>query len=117
MTRQIICYEGKHPVNGKFISKGALTWDEEKPLPVVLKPSDNGPLVGLATDLKREDDGAITAEMKFNARNNSVLEDLPSGLGWTIYASDIKWSDMVETILVSGVIREVFLAPSLPWSR
>lgn len=65
MTRHIIAKEGSPMVEGGIvIEEGALTWDEGAIIPVTQGFGDHE-VIGRATDIRREENGNITANIEF----------------------------------------------------
>jgi hypothetical protein len=65
VPRRVIAVEGRATTDGRFIASGALTWPENKPIPIRIQNHHDlvGKAVGKATHLRREDDGSITADI------------------------------------------------------
>lgn len=106
MTRVVIAFEGKMVIEGFYLKPAALWWDEA-PLPITHDPTQAHPL-GWATDLRRESDGSITAEV------NDL--ELPEGVGATIYCTDVQEEYDNSQRVVSGArVRCLFLTSDVPW--
>lgn len=65
--RVTIVVEGQHLDQGRFVAKGALKWEEGVAIPVTLGTAFDRPPIGIATDIRREEDGRITAELDLDA--------------------------------------------------
>lgn len=60
-VRRVIAIEGRETTDGRLIAPGALTWSDG---PIPIKTAYGlGDYVGKATNLRREDDGTITADI------------------------------------------------------
>lgn len=107
-----ICYEGKETVKGQLITPGALTWSDD-PIPISVGSDWSKPPIGYATDLRREDDGTITAEVP-------DLDILSNEWGLSIWANEtIEGHESTEDLRVvdSGHLRAVFWSTDIPWNR
>jgi hypothetical protein len=119
--RKTICIEGdEYPINGRIIEKGALGWPEDKKLPLCWSFNhDIEHVLGNASDLRREEDGRITAELTFNdseAGQNAkaVLEHGDASA--TIYANQLvedRKSKRVSAATIRSV--EVVVGGLVPW--
>ncbi|HEY5443375.1 MAG TPA: hypothetical protein VIJ87_02680 [Pyrinomonadaceae bacterium] len=69
--REIISWEGEEKLKGIFIEKDALTWDD-KGIPVVWNYEMDRLPMGRATDIRREPDGSITAEITLTDTEDAV---------------------------------------------
>ena len=123
--RKIITWEGEEKVPGIIIEKGALTWGDD-PIPVCWNfQYDIENLLGNATDLRREDDGSITAEITFdeeNEKQRQAKEVLEHGdVTTTVYVTNLAEADRRTTgpkrSVTAGRIRTVNLvmADSVDW--
>lgn len=69
--RKTISWEGEEKVPGVVLEKGSLQWSED-PIPLVWSFEQSvESVLGTASDLRREDDGRITAEV-------TLSENLPN---------------------------------------
>lgn len=59
--RETLISEGKLLDNRIFIKKGAITWSDTSPIPVMHRDH----VIGRANGIRREDDGRITASITF----------------------------------------------------
>lgn len=108
--RSIIAQENGEPITGRVIEADALVWSEG-PIPITVYPFQKpSTILGAATELRREDNGDITAEV-------GDLEP-PLGSGFTISANELltKRVGRVEKI-THARIREIFISDGLPWAR
>lgn len=113
--RRIITWEGVYTIPQTFIEKGALTWDNE-PLPVT---AQNGTeILGRATDLRREEDGTITAELTFldETENQKAAQSLLENgdLSTTIFAKPVtekrrESPNEAVRYITAGRIRSIYL--------
>lgn len=109
--RKIIAWEGREMVPGVIIEVGALTWSE--PLPIVWSfQHDLSNLLGTARDLRREEDGSITAELDIRddtEQQRSVKTLLENrDVSTTIFANEL--TERIENgkrLVFAGAIREV----------
>lgn len=120
MARRIICREGAEwGVNGNVIQPGALTWDESGKIPL-LDPSQSE-ILGYASDLRREEDGAITAEFHFiqgDTNLDALSDGLTGGWGWTVFVKDVKYvndRELWHRTVTNGHIGYSFLGYGIPW--
>lgn len=76
MTRVTIIYEGIDQGFGYIVEVGATEWEEGKEYPIVdnFNFDDVKHLVGNATDIRREDNNEITAEVP----EEIIIRDIPS---------------------------------------
>lgn len=94
------------------LADGCLKWVDGEKYPVVNGPVFNDPnrIVGTATDIRREENGVVTAEIDF---------DLIDGLGVTIYANQVErtgsWENN-DVVVTSATIRSFFTTVEVPWS-
>ena len=116
--RKVICYENALAVGDHFLLEGSVKWDPEKRFPVVWNFSyELHSLLGWATDLQREEAGAITADIEFIDLTNAKLvedEDLPV----TFEGNEVR-EEMhdgvreISNVKVRGL--SVVLQPAVPW--
>ena len=104
--RRIISWEGEEKVPGIFIEKGALVWDER--LPVAINGLHSMPS-GPAEDIRREDDGSITADIQIDV-------DIPDSAEFSIFVNEVALNKEKS---VNGFLhitharaREVFMVPA-----
>jgi len=89
--REIISWEGEEKLKGIFIEKDALTWDD-KGIPVVWNYEMDRMPMGRATDIRREPDGSITAEITLNDHEDAVHAGpmlVLGDVGCAIWANEI----------------------------
>lgn len=127
--RYIIAVEGEQKVMDQFVTHGALFWEEDKKLPVVWNFHDNE-AVGQATDLRREKDGTITAEVVLfrpqtevthdedgtHVRITMFEEEIPEDFCISFQASPVemhRWKDILW--ITSGQIRILAVVPYRFW--
>jgi len=113
MTRVTICREGQDPGFPQILEPGAVKFDPEKEYFVSMHNLFHDPdmVVGKAREVRREDDGTITAEV-------GDLE-IPIGYGVTIYGRKVV-SRMDENDVVrveSCELMSLFLDDSVNWRR
>lgn len=61
--RVTIAQEGVRPFEGWLVEENALTWDESVPVIAQITHGKPSPVIGQVTDIRREDDFSITAEI------------------------------------------------------
>jgi hypothetical protein len=61
-VREIISWEGEEKLKGVLFEKGSLTWGD-RDIPVFWDYDLSRPPLAFASDLKREGDGSVTAEI------------------------------------------------------
>lgn len=113
MPRKIIAFEGRVMIPGQLIESGSLTWGDERiPVTRYARTGDISDLLGYATELRREDDGSITAEV--DAGEYTVL--LEKDVAVTITIKPAVWEE-VDGVkhVTAGKIVEVFMTPDVPW--
>lgn len=104
---------------GHVVMPGGFVWDEDKVYPIEDRPREGNPSVGLigtARDLRREDDGTITAEV--------TIPEHPMLRGYlTIFGNKLEFEEGrgVEgppPILVKSVtIKAIFVDVNTPWGK
>lgn len=113
--RRIITWEGRDTIPQVHIQKGALTWDKE-PLPIHAQGGVT--VLGLATDLRREEDGSITAELTFFDETSeqqaakSIMEH--GDMSTTIFAKPVtekrrESPNQSMRYITAGRIRSIYL--------
>lgn len=121
MTRMTISWEGAEAVPGIIIQPGALRWEDEE-LPLCWN-FDHNELLGQASEIRREDDGRITAEITIYEQTDNQKHaqaivdhgDTPA----TVYVTDLtEKREDDKRIVESGRIRSVNLVPpgNVSWS-
>lgn len=109
--RHIIGVEGRQVLPNQFVELGACVWpDEAIPVETYLEQWV-ARLVGRATDIRREDDGTLTAEIDV---------EIPKGLAATLYCDGLsydkeRYNETGIMIITSCRIRSVFLSSGVPW--
>lgn len=112
--RKIIAWEGEEKVPGQFLEVGSFKWGNE---PIVVTKNtewDADSVIGEATDLRREDNGSVTAEIKLQEGFTILLDDL----SFTVYCNDLKSigsRGFPPSRLSSARIRAIFADTSVPW--
>jgi hypothetical protein len=110
-VRHIICFEGKEKVPGQFIAVDALTWlDGDIP---VLANFDDSQLIGYGTDIRREKNGSLTAEI-------TLLdgEKVPKGMAVSIKMYEVDYHNWREVLWITkGEIRSMALIPDMYWPQ
>lgn len=95
----------------RTIDKGALIWNDG-PLPVLVRIADWRLIVGSMTDLRREGDYSITAEV-------DLLCD-PGSLKPEVNMHDVEWSGLINGgpawTLTYGKITDMDLGYGAAWS-
>ena len=116
--RKIICYENALDFSNCFIVDGAAKWDDK--LPIVWNFSNElNDVLGQAVDLRREEDGAITAELMF--LDLSVNKLMSAGDTFvTIYANELDYESCDGIRVFHNLrIREISVLPAMngvvPW--
>lgn len=112
MTRRTIGLEGTPTEDGRLIQHGALTWADE-PLPIRIVPPDSSGhegahLIGKLTDIRREPDGAITADVG--------TTEYPPGWGPGFDLDSVDY-DIVDDVMVikSARLRAVTITENPCW--
>ena len=103
--RKIICYEGKtYPHLLHTLAPGSVKWEEDKELPVTFN-FNHEKVYAKASDFRREEDGAITAEITFvdhvpEAERKLLVDECSA----TIYANGVVSKyDFVHSCDLQGV--------------
>lgn len=112
--RKIIAWEGEEKIPGQVLETGALKWNDDKPIPVTKSADwDVTSVIGTATDLRREDNHTITAEIELNEEFAPAIADM----SFTVYCNQVKGSDVSKEPwrISSARIRAIFFAPTVPW--
>lgn len=118
--RKTILREGPdYPIGGNVIMPGALKWDPEKRIPIKGPSNESGVGIGYIDDIRREEDGRVTAEFHFfdGYEQHAELID-EADWGWTIYAKQVEWEgkSMSSKKMLDGVLVATYPAPNIPWS-
>ena len=113
MRQQISQESQLESVPGQVWYPGSHVWDEE-PIPIFLNSEYQDwrtNKIGTATDIRREDDGRITAEIEYE------VDAVPPLLATTVFCIDTEWH-MFEDILfiTKGHIKSLFLTIDCPWA-
>lgn len=111
--RRKISQENEH-LGGMFISLGSIKHDEKETYPVAMS-SEISEKIGEASDIKREEDGKITAEIKLFERDKVSLDAMESAITkgfyeYAAYCSDLEYDEDGFTIK-SAKLRMVSLIP------
>ena len=108
MTREIVAYEGKRSVNGYLLHPGALKWDEEALIPVTEHFDWTQQTAWVkGSDIRREDDGSITAEM-------GDIE-VPEHQRVTIYCTQLITEEEQRGEITSGELKGLSLIAAYNW--
>lgn len=112
MARHIIAFEGRKMFPGQIVEKGAFFWGPE-PIYITKSAEYHSDLpVGKATDLRREEDGSITAELSC---------EVPEGMAATVYCTSVASNAEYapehdgDVLVISALIRQVFFTAGVPW--
>lgn len=113
--RHILCYENALSIGDQFWVDGAIKWTEER-VPVVwnFDGSDVRNLLGWATDIQRDDEGCITAEIKFHGPGLALEESGDLKIcSASFMADEVEYAfrDKV-TEVSSGRLRQIAMVPS-----
>ena len=107
-VRKVISWEGEEKIPGIVLEIGALKWDENKQYPVTRGDQLRLP-IGRARNIRREENGAITAEIHLHEDFRSVLDNVSV----TIYGNELVQKFVGEggalRRVSSVTLREVFL--------
>ena len=95
--RYLFAREGVDTVINNHLRPGSLKWEEES-LPITWQGRNTlQDIIGTATELRREDDGCLTAEVLWNSKGQEMLDALgvdvntpKSGAWLTIYANHVE---------------------------
>ncbi len=112
---------------GILFLEGSLKWDTENHIPVSYSYNWDR-VIGKANNLRREDDGTITAEIVWEERYQKEIDELlkKSKDGWSIgelgcgihnLSDSLCNSKAGERDLKSGTIREIAIISSPPTVR
>lgn len=87
--------EGVKTVGSKaFFEPESIKWDPDRPIPVTysndIRPEN---FIGSASDIRREEDGWITAEIKWNDKGDQVALLLDETLWLTVYIHHLLESE------------------------
>lgn len=116
MTRHIISREGVvEDFDKTLLEVGSLTWDEGR-VPVGWEFKWDGQfLLGYAENLRREENGDITAEITFQERELEVHSGREF-LGATVYASSVVQKMSKGVRVISGAkVKGVAITMGVPW--
>lgn len=109
--RQKIAHEGAEYVRGQVVEHGAFVWEEDIDLPVIFSNEWPGmeQMVGWASDIRREEDGVITAEISWIDQTYE---------GTTVFCLDAMITHEDDLMVVRHArITRVFIAPDVPWGQ
>ena len=121
--RKIVCIEDGDPIQGRVINDMALNWTDNLPLVWQFGHVKIEDVLGHASDIRREENGRITAEIVFNetTKGQQAKEGLENGdLACTI------WANKIDEVILDGVqrvksatVREISVVPAtdVPWGR
>lgn len=123
--RYRFAHEEVETVLERRFEKDSIKWDD-RPLPVTRSNNFGDPndLIGTASDIRRESDGSLTAEIEWNERGE-LIKDLvngPDGAYLTIYGGDVIFGDLHESgdrrNVKSTKLKALFLAVGEdPWQE
>jgi hypothetical protein len=104
--RQQIAQEIIEAVEGQILDDGCLKWEEGKKYPIFF---DTEAFVGYATDIRREADGVITAEVSWSGNS--------SYKGTTVYATKaiINRDEDGFMRVKTAELTSLFVATDVPW--
>lgn len=112
--RKIIAWEGDEMVPGQILEINSLKWSNE-PIPVTRHADDWAqPPIGNAGDLRREDNGSITAEIELIEELDVILNDM----SFTVYCNEVKAlgpRDVRPLRVTTARIRAIFSDTTVPW--
>lgn len=111
MKRRGVAVEGRPTVDGRLIAGGALWWNSG-PIPIMANATAEdrwgSVLIGKATDLRREDDGTITALLHIDVADDD---------NFVITVMDTVTVDD-EPVVLKGRIVEIFRTTTgWPWAE
>lgn len=114
--------EGIDTVLDTHLNKDSLHWDEK---PIVVNYSnewDLNNILGTAHDLRREDDGWITAEIEWNEKGELIAHQLGEDCYLTIYANQVSEQDQRRTggqrVIRMAKLRAIYATMgSDPWAE
>jgi hypothetical protein len=121
MSRQIICYEGVEKVSGQLIEVGALKWEEGKDYPVVWAFNFAGPPIGNARDIRREEDGSVTADVDIHDERmtqNDLLQDFAvtiSGSNTEVKIDQERNLNTFSSVKLRGLSLVIHGLHGVPW--
>lgn len=108
-----------------YFEPESLKWDPSKPVIVNFTndfQADN--VIGKATDIQREDDGWLTAEIEWNDKGDQVALNLDKNMWLTIYINHILESDQTSLdgsgwrMVKSGDLKAIYATTdSDPWEE
>lgn len=117
--------EGVKTIGSKaFFEPESIKWVPDKSIPVTYENnfSDPGAIMGKASDLRREDDGWLTAEIEWNEKGEAISEEIGKTLWMTVMVNHILESlertiENAEWRIVKACDLRVIYASSLedPW--
>lgn len=82
-------------VNNHFFDPESIRWDSSKLIPVTWENNFSDPeaLMGAASDLRREDDGWLTAEIEWNTKGQQVADFINKDAWLTIHLNKLVETD------------------------
>ena len=114
--RRTIMVEGQELVPGQYLVKGALQWDSEIEYPVTNNFSHRE-VIGIGTDIRREEDNSITADVLFfDERWYGILGEDDSDV--SIYSQPFtghQWKNVWW--ISSATLKALAVVPYAFWPR
>lgn len=116
--RKVIGYENALGVGNHLLLEGSVKWEVDKQFHIVWNFDYTvNNLLGHASDLRREDDGAITAELDFRDADIAELvkrDNLPATFeGNDVVQEVFDGVRVFHSVTVRGIA--IVAPPSVPW--
>lgn len=115
--REVIAYEDVYHPALSFLKYGSIKWAGEYPIPITAWESYTHKLLGEASDIRRGDDGEITAEIQwFDEDYKTAVEDGLMAL--TLWCNDLDAEHIENTMVVqSAMLRKIYPTIGVPWCK
>lgn len=101
---------------GYLFEKGSIKWTSE-PIPVVITAAVSSSLIGKALDIRRDDDGWLSADIEWSSSDETLIESINRENFLTIFGNKLEMVDDPNIPSVKRIktitLRELFLTDDL----
>lgn len=105
------------PIGKHFFEPESIKWDSDRRIPVTWSNNFSDPeaLMGYATDIQREDDGWLTAEIEWTEKGRQVEDFVNKDFFLTVYLNHLEETDTSsqddgQRTIHSGNLKGIFAA-------
>ena len=115
--REVIVYENAYHPALSFLELNSIKWTGEFPIPIAAWESNTHKLLGGASDIRRGEDGEITAEIQwFDEEYQQAVEDGLMAL--TLWCNNLDAEHIENTMVVrSAILRMIYPTIVVPWCK